>query len=81
MRKIILRGPGILRHSNIVKWFYELYGSPQEWGGTVIGPEQLKKNFQWAYGNTDVIDSQTFEPFRAIWCGDKIYTMYLLRWK
>lgn len=78
MKKILLRSPQGWR---VQTWFYDMFGHPQEWDGFDGDLTQFNDNHQWAYGNTDLIDPVTYDPRRAIWCSDEMYTMYLLRWK
>ncbi len=79
MKKILFRH--YENRSKVYEWFCNMYGWPQDVDGFEHEPTQIKKGYQWAYGNTDLIDPQTYQPMRAIWCSDEMFTMYVLRWK
>jgi len=64
--------------SDVIKWFIDTFGSPQEWGGEVLAPTQLKSGYQWANGK-HVLNGNHY-PTPCIWCTEKAYMMYKLRW-
>lgn len=64
--------------TDLVLWFNETFGDGQEWNGKVMEPTQLKKNYQWAYGIHMLADDYGRMP--CIWCTERAYTLYCLRW-
>ena len=62
----------------VVSWFHETFGDPLEWGGEVLEPVKLKGRHQWANGKHRIAGS--VNPTPMIWCTEKAYTLYTLRW-
>jgi len=63
----------------VVSWFHENFGAPLEWEGEVLEPVKLKHGYQWASGKHVV--SYAVQPTPMIWCNNKAYEWYRLRWE
>ena len=66
------------RSMEIVVWFQETFGDPQQWEGEVLEPVELKHGYQWATGKHKPVSFD--RPSPCIWCTEKAYMMYVLRW-
>lgn len=62
----------------VIAWFHDMFGDAQEWEGEVLEPVQLKHGHQWANGRHRLQGFTNSSP--CIWCTDKAYMMYKLRW-
>ena len=66
------------RSMEVDAWFHETFGEPQPWDGVMVEPVGLKKNFQWALGMHRPVGLD--RPSPCIWCTEKAYMTYALRW-
>lgn len=66
------------RSMEVVEWFQDTFGDPQRWEGEFLEPVKLKKGYQWADGK-HTLPGYT-RPSACIWCTEKAYMLYLLRW-
>ena len=64
--------------SEVAEWFQQNFGYPSKWGGTIEEPVALKHSYYWATG-WHSRDTYT-EAIPVIWCNEKAYMLYLLRW-
>ena len=62
----------------LITWFTDNFGHPLEWEGEVIEPVKLKNGYQWASGKHR--SGFAITPSPVIWCTDKAYEWYKLRW-
>jgi hypothetical protein len=68
------------RTIEVLNWFYDTFGEPQEWSAIVLEPVQLKHGYQWANGKHHDGDWDEFDTVPVIWCTEKAFMMYSLRW-
>lgn len=68
------------RSMEVMSWFYDTFGEPQEWNGEVLEPVQLKQGYQWANGKHRIEIRDEHEIVPTIWCTEKAFMMYSLRW-
>jgi hypothetical protein len=66
------------RALEIAAWFDKTFGVCQNWGGMRVEPVELKSNYQWAMGLHQPIGFE--RPSPCIWCTEKAYLLYSLRW-
>jgi hypothetical protein len=66
------------RSMEVLSWFYDTFGEPQEWGGIMSEPVQLKSGYQWANGQHSTNYHDEASP--CIWCTEQAFMMYSLRW-
>ncbi len=58
--------------TSIIEWLTELFGEPQVWGGEIVQPVQLKKDYRWAHKRT--VSTNT------VWCDSDVFMLYRLKW-
>ena len=66
------------RALEIVNWFCETFGEPQHWDGIISEPVELKSGYAWADGKH--VPDEWLQSVPCIWCTEKAYMMYALRW-
>lgn len=62
----------------IIQWFYDTFGDSQKWDGIISEPVELKSGYQWANGKH--VPEGWRESVPCIWCTEKAYMLYTLRW-
>lgn len=66
------------RSMEVIAWFLETFGDPQEWGEMIDEPTQLEPGYNWADGRH--VPFGWMESIPCIWCTEKAYMLYTLRW-
>lgn len=63
---------------NVIVWFCDMFGPPQEWNDIFREPTSIDEGFNWINGR--IVPPGWLQSTPVIWCREEVYTWYKLKW-